>query len=76
MERPKRDICSAFGSALRAARRARGLSQEALAFECDLHRTYVSSVERGERNISIINIERLCIALGILPSSLLESAGF
>ena len=57
---------------LRALRAARGLSQEGLAELCGLHRTYVSSVERKERNISIDNISRLAAALGTTPAQLLS----
>jgi transcriptional regulator with XRE-family HTH domain len=59
------DIRARFGRRLRELRRERGLSQEELAFRAGLHRTYVSSVERGERNVALINIERLARALEI-----------
>lgn len=57
---------------LRAERAARGLSQEQLAALAGVHRTYVGSVERAERNISIDNIEQLARALGLDVSRLLE----
>jgi len=57
---------------LRAAREACDLSQEALAHDAGLHRTYIGSVERGERNISIDNIERLARALGVEPADLMR----
>jgi transcriptional regulator with XRE-family HTH domain len=53
-----------FAKNLREARRARGISQEKLAELAELHRTYVGSVERGERNVSIDNMERLADAVG------------
>lgn len=62
-----------FAENLRKARLAEGLSQEDLAELANLHRTYVGSVERGERNVSIDNMERLAAAVGIpLPSMLQE----
>jgi transcriptional regulator with XRE-family HTH domain len=61
-----------FASNLRKVRTANGLSQEKLADLCDLHRTYVSSVERGERNITVDNMERLAAALGVDIRDLLK----
>ena len=61
-----------FGSRLRAFRKRAGLSQEELAAKCGLHRTYVGAVERGERNVSLLNIVRLARALKVAPSTLLE----
>jgi transcriptional regulator with XRE-family HTH domain len=60
-----------FATKVRAARLASGYSQEKLAELADLDRTYVSSVERGLRNISIDNIERLCNALLVTPTQML-----
>lgn len=60
------------GSNLRNFREGMGISQEELADRCGLHRTYVGSVERGERNISLDNIVRLANALNISPGQLLE----
>ena len=60
-----------FAINLRRERLKKNLSQEALADLAELHRTYVGSVERGERNVSIDNIERLAIALGCNVADLL-----
>lgn len=60
-----------FGQKLRKVRNEVGISQEDLAAEAGLHRTYVSSVERGERNITLINIYRLAKALGVEAKNLL-----
>jgi len=63
---------SKLGGRIRKRRKAKKLSQEALAFEADLDRTYVSSVERGERNIAVLNLAKLARALGVGASDLLE----
>lgn len=61
-----------FGARLREVRLARGLSQEALADAAGLDRTYVSSAERGRRNVSLLTIHRLAAALGTTPDELLR----
>lgn len=60
-----------FAANLRRIRTNSDLSQEALAAKAKLHRTYVGSVERGERNISIDNMEKLARALGVAVVDLL-----
>jgi transcriptional regulator with XRE-family HTH domain len=67
------DPRTAFGKHVRKLRLDRGLSQEKLAELADLHRNYVGGVERGERNIAIINIVRLARALKVRPGKLLET---
>ena len=57
---------------VRRLRKARGLSQEALAEECGYHRTYVGGIERSERNITIATLEALAGALSVDPLRLLE----
>ncbi|MBN9409692.1 MAG: helix-turn-helix transcriptional regulator [Burkholderiales bacterium] len=60
-----------FGAALRGFREAQGLTQEGLAERAGLHTNYVSSVERGERNLSLHNIARLAYALQMPVSALM-----
>ena len=72
----KRDpiLCS-FGQSLAKQRRAKGLSQEALAEIADLDRTYLSDIERGVRNPGIKNVILIAKALGIPASDLLKGVG-
>jgi len=65
----------AFGRRIRALRLAAGLSQEQLAERSGLHRTYVSSLERGLRNVGLDNILRLADALRVPPAALFEEQG-
>jgi transcriptional regulator with XRE-family HTH domain len=63
-----------FGERVRSLRLAHGLSQERLAEIAGVHRTYLSSLERGERNVSLDNIYAIARALGVPPAELFESA--
>ena len=63
-----------LGRAIRQLRAKAGYSQEAFALVAGLHRTYMGAVERGERNISLENIERVAGALGVSVSRLLAHA--
>lgn len=68
----KRPPTAVFGERVRARRVELGLSQEALAQRAGLHRTYVGSLERGERNVALINILRLGRALELDAGSLIS----
>ncbi len=61
-----------FGARLRAHRLAVGLSQEALGLICGLDRSYVGGIERGERNVSLVNIYRLAAGLNLSPQDLFD----
>ena len=63
--RPKSDILIKFGEKIRELRKQQGLSQEELAFKADLHRTYIGMIERAEKNITLINIEKISNALDV-----------
>jgi transcriptional regulator with XRE-family HTH domain len=58
-------IQNQFGKKVREARTKLGYSQEGFAFECGLHRTYIGCIERGEKNITITNIDKIAKALGV-----------
>lgn len=63
-----------FGRRLAELRRAKGWSQEKLALESGLARSYVGGVERGQRNIALVNICKLADTLGLSPSELMHIA--
>jgi transcriptional regulator with XRE-family HTH domain len=56
-------VIHSFGRRVQQFRKAKGISQEELADLCELHRTYIGSVERGERNITLKNAEKIAEAL-------------
>lgn len=66
------EILDFLGEKIRELRREKGLSQEEFAFQCNLDRTYISDVERGKRNISIINLRNIADALEVPLSKLFE----
>ena len=68
-------VTLAFGANLRAARQAKGWSLEGLAERSGLHWTYIGQVERGSRNVSLINIVRLAQALAMPPEDLFAGIG-
>jgi transcriptional regulator with XRE-family HTH domain len=60
-----------FGQRVRELRKAQGLSQEDLAERAHMHRTYLGGIERGERNVALLNIVQLARALEVAPTELL-----
>lgn len=65
-----------LGNNIRTARKSQNLSQEKLALQANIDRTYIGGVERGERNISIINLCRIASTLKVLPSTLLKNVEY
>jgi transcriptional regulator with XRE-family HTH domain len=65
-----------LGAVIREARAKNGLSQEALAVDAELDRSYMGGIERGEHNLTLINLQRIATALGTKPSKLLQAAGY
>ena len=66
------DVKITFGRRVRALRKRAGLSQEQFALKCGLDRTYIGGVERGERNISIVNIDKIARAIDLSLKDLFE----
>ena len=70
------DIKERLGKRLRELRNEIGLSQENFSFECELDRTYIASIERGKRNVSIVNIEKIAKAFNMSLSEFFNSPLF
>ncbi len=68
-------VLVALGDAIRRARTEAGVSQEALAVDADIDRSYMGGIERGEQNLTVMNIVKIASALEMPPSALLASAG-
>ena len=66
------DVRIRFGKAVRNRRQKLGVSQEEFADMCELDRTYVGGVERGERNLSLLNIEKIAVAFRVSLSELFK----
>ena len=61
----KKKILIEFGEKIRELRKEQGISQEELSYKADLHRTYIGMIERAEKNITLINIEKIALALNV-----------
>ena len=68
----KKKILIQFGERVRETRKEKGLSQEELSFKANLHRTYIGMIERAEKNITLVNIEKIANALEVSVSDLLK----
>ena len=67
-----KEILRLIGDNIIRLREDRGWSQEELAFRCGLHRTYIGAVERGERNVGVLNVLKIAKSLGVGPDELLS----
>ena len=68
----KQKILIIFGDRVREFRKEKGLSQEELAYKAGLHRTYIGMIERAEKNITLINIEKIANALEVEIANLIK----
>ena len=72
-EERQKEVKKRFGARLRALRKARKMSQEKVALASDLDRSYLGRIERGEINVSLVNIERIAGALGVEAGELFHN---
>lgn len=70
-----KEVLAAIGAVIRNIRKGRGISQEELAYMCHIDRSHMGRIERGERNLAILNFIRISRALACSPSELLAQAG-
>jgi transcriptional regulator with XRE-family HTH domain len=75
MNRDDRQFLQRLGDRIRARRQEMNLTQAALAERCGLHRTFIGSVERGERNVAVLSLRRIARALRTTPAELLDGEG-
>ena len=75
LRKPSPLVTQVLADNIRAFRKTKDLSQEKLADICNLHRTYVGSVERGERNVTLSTLEVFAVALGVSVPGLLTERG-
>jgi transcriptional regulator with XRE-family HTH domain len=68
------EILIMFGERVRLLRKRMGISQEELAYKANLHRTYIGMIERAEKNITLLNIEKIAVALKVPVTDLLEES--
>ena len=68
----KKSILINFGERVREIRKEKGFSQEELAYKADLHRTYIGMIERAEKNITLLNIEKIASALEVSINDLFQ----
>jgi transcriptional regulator with XRE-family HTH domain len=69
-------VLTRLGAAIRESRAHNGRSQEALAIDAELDRSYMGGIERGEHNLTLINLHKIAMALNTKPSLLLQAAGY
>lgn len=74
--KPKSPLLVKLGANIRALREQKELSQEQLALASELDRTYIGGVERGERNIAVLNLCKIAFSLGVATSQLLEGVSY